>query len=149
MIELGVTRVAELPPRRPEVILSSASELTRWASSVRVNRAPIGLRLTFSALSQQEHLHWQQRIERSHNDCGCSAATVSLLGLIVTVVAYAVVIEFEHSLWLVALSTVPAAIVALFVGKFIGDAWSRRRLRRQVARLVHLVERKGADGSSP
>ena len=149
MIELDMTKVAQLPLARPEVILTSASELTRWASSIRVTRAQIRLRLSFSALSQQEHLYWQQQIERLYNDCGCSAATVSLLGVMVAVIAYAALIGFEQPISLVALGTVVTAVVALFGGKIIGYAWSRRELRRQVAQLVRFVERRSEYESSP
>jgi hypothetical protein len=149
MIELDVTKVAQLPPARPEVILTSASELTRWASSIRVKRAQIRLRLSLPALSQQEHLYWQQQIERLYNDCGCSAATVSLLGVIVVIIAYAALIGFEQPIWLVVLGTVVATGVALFVGKIIGHAWSRRELRRQVAQLIRFVERRSKYESSP
>jgi uncharacterized membrane protein YdjX (TVP38/TMEM64 family) len=97
-------------------------------------------------LSPEELLPWQEQLENVYNDCGCSAATLSLLGLILAVSAYAALIGFEQSLWLVALGVVVAAIAALFAGKLFGLAWSRRKLRRQVAQLVHLVEGRGTDG---
>jgi len=147
MIELRVAKVAELLPARTELVFTSVAQLTGWATRAGVRRSPVRLRMNLPLLSPEERLPWQRQLEYLYNDCGCSAATVSLLGLILAVIAYAALIGFEQSLWLVALGIVVAAIAALFAGKMFGLAWSRRTLRRQVAQLVHLVEGRGTDGS--
>lgn len=149
MIELRAAKVAELLPDRTELVFTSVEQLTRWAMMAGVRRSPVRLRMNLPLLSPEERVHWQRRLEYSHNDCGCSAATVSLLGLILVVIAYAALIGFEQSLWLVTLGIVVAAIGALFVGKLIGNLWSRRKLRRQVVDLVELVEKRGVDESFP
>lgn len=147
MIEPRVVRVAELLPVQMEVVLTNVAQLTRWARKAGVRRSPVRLRMNLPLLSPEELLTWQRQLEYLYNDCGCSAATVSLLGLILAVSAYAALIGFEQSLWLVALGIAVAAIAALFAGKKFGLAWSRRKLRRQVAELVHLVEGRSTDGS--
>ena len=145
MIKLEVVKVGKLPPTRPEVVFTSVSELARWATGTNVRRSPVRICMNLSVLSQQEQRYWQKRIEHSYNDCGCSSAAVSLFGLILAAIAYGAVIGFEQSLWLVAVGTVVAAIAALFAGKLLGLAWSRRTLRRQVTQIAHLAERRGTD----
>jgi uncharacterized membrane protein YdjX (TVP38/TMEM64 family) len=104
--------------------------------------------MNLPVLSQQEQRYWQERIEQAYNDCGCASGAVSLFGLIVASIAYGAAIGFEQPLWLVVAGTVAAAIAALFAGKLLGLAWSRRTLRRQVTQLAHLVEERGTDESS-
>jgi hypothetical protein len=132
--------MAELSPARPEVILCSLPALEHWAASVALTRAPVRLRHSMPMLSQQERLDWQRQIERLHNDCGCSGAALSLLGLVLVVIVYAALIGFGQWIWLIAPGIPLGAVAALFVGKFMGHAWSRRKLRRQAVQLAHIVE---------
>ena len=143
MIKPEVLERAESHPTRPEVVFTNVSQLTRWAMGVGVSRSQVRVRINFPVLSRQEQVDWQERIEHSHNDCGCSAGAVSLFGLILTAIIYTAVIGFEQSLWLVVVGTVVAALAALLAGKLIGLAWSRRTLRSRVTEIVHLVERRG------
>lgn len=144
-----MARVVKLFPARAEVVFTGVAELTRWATRAGLRRSPVRLRMSLPLLSPEEGLQWQKQLEHLYNDCGCSAAAVSLLGVIPAVVAYAALIGFEQSLWVVALGIAIGAIAAIFAGKMIGLAWSRRALRRQVAQLAHLIKGRGADGAFP
>ena len=128
-----------------EVTLTSRLQLQRWAAALPIQRRPAKVYLNLPALPEHERVDWQQRIERSHNDCGCSAAAIAFLGAIGLVVGYEVLVGFEQPIWLVALATAVTAIAALFVGKTFGHLLSRRKLQRQVTQLVHLVEQTNID----
>ena len=123
-----------------EVIFSSRLQLQQWASALPVHRRPVNLRLQLDALLEPQRQQWQQLLQRSHNDCGCSAAAVAFLASILLIIGYALLAGFEQPIWLVAIATVFTSIAALFVGKTLGHLWSRRKLRHQVAQLIHLVE---------
>ena len=130
---------------RSEVIFSSRLQLQQWAAALPVYRRPLNLRLQLDQLRDPQRLQWQQQLQRSHNDCGCSAAAAAFLGSILLIIGYAVVAGFEQPVWMVAIATVLTSIAALFVGKTLGHLWSRRKLRHQVAQLIHLVEQTDSD----
>lgn len=132
----------------PEMVFTGAAELLRWTASVGIKRAPLRLRLELPGLSQQEQLRWQQLLERSHNDCGCSAAATGLLAFVTSTAAYAVLVGFAQPLWLRAIVLLGAAVGILFLGKLIGHTWSRRKLRRHVTNIVQLVQGASTDESS-
>ena len=125
-----------------EVTFSSRLQLQQWAASLPVYRRPLNLRLQFDQLPEPQRLQWQQQLQRSHNDCGCSAAAAAFLGSIALIIGYAVFAGFEQPIWLVAVATVFTSIAALVAGKTLGHLWSRRKLRDQVAQLIRLVEQK-------
>lgn len=121
--------------------------MQEWAAALSIHRRPIRVRLDLPALPERERANWQQRIERSHNDCGCSAAAIAFLGAICLILGYWVSVGFEQPIWLIAMATVLAAIVALFAGKTLGHLWSRKRLRHQVSHVIQLVEQRTANES--
>jgi hypothetical protein len=105
------------------------------------------VRLELPALTAAERASWQQRLERLHNDCGCSAAAAAFLGSILSLAAYAYFVGFGQPSWLVVITSVPAAIAALFVGKWFGHFRSRVKLRADLLQLVQLIEQRTADES--
>jgi len=133
--------VSPLAPTRQEIVFTNLPELAHWAKETSLSRYPVRLCLNLPALPQQEQRYWEEQIEHAYNDCGCSSAAVALFGLILAAIAYGAVIGFEQPLWLVTAGTFITAIAALFTGKLLGLAWSRRALRRHVTQISHLVER--------
>lgn len=123
-----------------DVVLTGEDELRQWAAALATRRPPIRLRLDLPTLTPLQREQWQRRFERLHNDCGCSAAALALLSLVVAVAAYAALIGFEQPLWVLASATLVGAIASIFVGKALGHAWSRRQLRAEVAKLLETME---------
>ena len=129
------------------VVLTSTSQLKQWAAALSVQRGSVRLRLDVPALAEQERATWEKRLERSHNDCGCTAAAVAFLASILLIAGYAIFVGFEQPIWLIVIVSVLVAIVALFVGKWFGHLRSRMQLRDHAAQLIHLIEQRTADES--
>jgi hypothetical protein len=127
-------------PAPQEVVFTNVRELVAWTSAARIRRAPLHVRLELPMMSPDKQASWARAIERSHNDCGCSAAAVALLALIVFVATYMFVVGFASSIVIVAIGTSLGGIAAGVSGKFVGQWWSRITLRRQAATLAAQYE---------
>lgn len=126
------------------VTLASAEQLLQWVATTSLQRAPLRVRLNVSPLSDQERCSWQVRLERSHNECGCAAATLSLLGYLAVAITYAFMVGFPVPWWIVAPIALAAGMCAVLAGKLVGLSWARRELRRDAWRLVTLLQERAA-----
>jgi hypothetical protein len=131
------------------VVIANGAQLQQWAETLRVRRRPISVSLELPTLTESERTGWQARLERLHNDCGCSAAAAAFLGAILSIAGYALFVGFERPAWVVLLLSVAAVIAALLAGKWFGHFRSRSRLRDDLLQLSHLIERRTADEPGP
>ena len=94
------------------------------------------------ALSPEDRLAWQNRLERLEKACGCAEGAI---GLITGTVGALLYLSLQpggllKTGWWEILFTVPAVLAAGIIGKIFGLRRARTHFHRAVAELKRLVQ---------